>query len=134
MPPGPICTGRQGMKPPRKLTERRRKQSSSHSRTRLPPTTRCATHFSPQHRLDGFCVQVTGRKASGNVELYGDANRPFARELKAGRVYRTRSSRLAAASFRRLVFEADFIKGRFRSWLTTNRLSISTKPERPRNR
>src|SRR4030095_14518498 len=47
------------------------KQSSSHSRTRLPPTTRCATHFSPWHRLSGF--YVTGTKASGNVELQGES-------------------------------------------------------------
>ena len=73
MPPGPICTDRQRMKPPRKPTGRVPKRSSSHSRTRSRPTTRCATHSSPRHRFAGFGMSEAGIEAGGNAGFQGES-------------------------------------------------------------
>ena len=73
MPPGPICTDRLRMKPPRKPSGHAPKQSSSHSRTRSRPPTRCATPFSPLRRFDGFCVSEAGRKEGGNAGFQGES-------------------------------------------------------------
>ena len=79
MPPAPICTDRQRMKPPRKPSGRAPKRSSSPSRTRSRPTTRCATHSSPRHRFAGFGVSEAGTKAGGNAGVRDESTLPWCR-------------------------------------------------------